>query len=45
MREELTRTKTHHLTALAEKEGEVGRLRDRINFRNKLSGQRDEELR
>ena len=42
-REDLTRAKTSSLTALAERETEIKKLREQINFRTKLSGHRREE--
>ena len=42
-REDLTRAKTGNLTALAEKEAEIKKLREQLNFRTKLSGHRREE--
>ena len=33
------------MTALAEKETEIAKLKDKINFRSKLVGPKEEELR
>ena len=45
LREELSRARTSQMTALAERETEIAKLKDKINFRSKLSGPREEELR
>ena len=45
IREELTRAKTSHITAIAGRETEINKLKDKINFRSKLSPPREEELR
>ena len=43
IREDLTRAKTSGLTAMAEREAEIRKLKEQISFRTKLSGHRREE--